>query len=252
MWGVSFKQALQACYRTLDGIKQHQIYHLLDSKASFNAFNQLTDKANFPWEQSLADDNDYLELKFRESLLLYYMNQIHINYIGGHFSFSNAAYQYFSNQYSFVTVLRHPVDRWISLYFWRRYNKQGRRNIDTDITTHLQSELAYQQGCGYIKFLGGVNKDGDYASPQAISRAKENLHKFRVVGCLEYQENFLKQFEEQFGRKLKIKQLNKSPKSVTHKKAVITDEINAEIRELCKPDLEVYQYAIDNFVKPIV
>ena len=250
--GISFKQAIQSCYQTLNGVKQHQMYHLLDSKASFNAFKQLVDKADFPWNESLIDDtDDYLELKFRESLLLYYMNQNHINYVGGHFSFSNAAYHYFSDQYAFVTVLRHPVDRWISLYFWRRYNKQGHRNIDNDITTHLKSELGKKQGCGYVKFLGGVNKEGDYASPQAINRAKENLHKFKVVGCLEYQENFLEQFEEQFGRKLKIKQLNKSPKSASYKKSIITEEIKAEIRELCKPDMEVYQYAVSNFVKPL-
>lgn len=247
--GTSIKQAIKACYRSLDITKQLQSYHLLNSKASFNAVQKIIDQPDLPFDKSLFHADDYLELKFRENLLLYYMGQEDINYIAGHFSFSEPASRYFSDQYAFVTVLREPVERWISLYFWRRYNKNGHRNIYTDITTHLKSELAKNQGCGYVKFFGGVNKEGDYTSEQAINRAKENLHKFSVVGALEYQEDFVKQFEERFGRKLKIRNLNQSPKSKAERSSVITEEIKEEIRAICKPDIEIYQYALENFIK---
>lgn len=247
--GISIQQAIKACYHTLDLTKDRQLFHLLNAKASFNAVQKTVDQTASPVDLIFNTSDDYLELKFRENLLLYYMSQEHINYISGHFTFSMSAYKYFSNEYAFVTVLREPVERWISLYFWRRYNKQGHRNIDTDITTHLRSELAKKQGCRYIKFLGGINEQGDYTSRQAIDKAKENLHKFSVVGCLEYQGDFVKQFEEQFGRKLRIKRLNKSPSSEAHRKSLITEDIKEEVRQICKPDIELYEYALSNFVK---
>lgn len=248
--GVSIEQAIKACYNTLDLAKQRQVYHLLDSKASFNSIQKLVRQSDCPFDRSLLENtDDYLELKFREGLLMYYMSQENIDYIGGHFSFSNTVYQHFANQYSFVTVLRDPVERWISLYFWRRFNKQGHRNIDRDIITHLESELGKHQGSGYVKFLGGINQEGDYTSEQAIARATKNLHKFSIVGCLEYQEDFVQQFEERFGRKLKIKRLNRSPKSKDERKSLVTEDIKNEIRKICQPDIAVYRYAVENFVK---
>jgi len=242
--GTSIEQAMKACYHTLDITKQRQIYQLLNARASFNAVQKTVKHTNFPAEAK----DDHLELRFRESLLLYYMYQEHINFIAGHFAFSETAYQCFSDKYALVTVLRNPVERWISLYYWNRYNQRGHRNISMDISEYLKSELGKARGHSYVKYLGGIDDEEDYTSEQAINRAKANLHKFSVVGCLEYQEDFLKQFEKRFARRLKIRVLNQSPKPKTHQGSNITEEMKEEIREICKPDIEIYQYALDNFV----
>lgn len=117
-----------------------------------------------------------------------------------------------------------------------------------DIEAFLESERGQRQGYEYVKFLGGADKLGDYTSEEAINRAKENLHKFTIVGCLEHQGEFVKQFEEQFGRRLKIGVTNQSPKPETERKSIITEEIKEKIRAICRPDIEIYQYAKDNFV----
>ncbi len=243
--GISIQQAIKACYHTLDVVKQRQIFHILNSRASFNAVQTAVNQTNFSFDKAVISP----EMEFREKLLLYYMYQEHINFIAGHFSFNAAAYQYFSDKYAFVTVLRDPVERWISLYFYNRYNKGGHRNIDTEITEHLKSARGQRQGHAYVEWIGGLNKERDYTSEEAINRAKENLHKFSVVGCLEYQENFVSRFEDQFGRRLIIRKLNQNPKSKIDRNSIITKEIKEEIREICKPDVEVYQYAVDNLVK---
>lgn len=240
--GTSIAESIKSCYRNLDPRNERRIAHLKMISA-FKAAKISIGQTNFAFD---APD-DYQVLKFRDSLLLYYMYQ-HRNYIAGHFSFSATAYQYFNQKYAFVTVLRDPVRRYISAYFYNRFSKWGRCK-DMEISEYLDSKFGQSQGYEYVKFLGGADETEDYTSEQALQRTKDNLHKFSVVGFLEYQEDFVKQFEERFGRRLKIAVTNQSPKPESYQKNIITEDIKEKIRAICMPDIEIYQYAVENFVK---
>jgi len=244
--GTSIAHAIRSCYRTIS-ISDDRHFHRFNSPAATIAANKITSHVNqcdFP----LTTTGEDAQLsKYRENLLLYYMCQENISYIAGPFGFSNIVYQNFSNQYAFITVLRDPVKRWISGYFFNKYNNKD-TNFDIEITEYIGSEQALKKGSIYVERIGGINKEEDYRSEQAIARAKENLHKFRIVGCLEYQEDFIRQFEEQFRRRLKIRRLNKSPKSKSYQNTIITKEIEEKIREICKPDIEIYEHVVKNFV----
>ncbi len=84
--------------------------------------------------------------------------------------------------------------------------------------------------------------------PDTNSIAPANLHKFEIVGCLEYFEDSHKQFHNRFGIKLKKLKKNRNPKSQIHIKSSVTKEIEEEITRICQPDLEVYNYAVETFV----
>ena len=244
--GTSINQSIKSCYLTWN-VRKDCCLANLSANAAYETAQKIPD---FPSDASA----DYRMWKFRENLLMYYMYQGDIKYapgyyISGHFCFSETAYQNFADKYAFVTVLRDPVKRWISAYLFNRYKKREHHKIHLDIADYLETERAAKTRGYYVKLLTGANSQEDYTSEQAIARAKENLHKFSVVGCLEYYDDFTKRFEERFDRKLVIRKLNPSPKSVTYQKSIITEEIEEKIRELCKPDIEIYQYAVDNFVK---
>ena len=240
--GTSIAQAIKSCYLNLELSQNRHIFHL-NGGAVQNATQKIIDFSDFPFPQTNYDE---IKDKFKEYMLLYYMSQKHIKYIAGHFTFSEIAYQHFYDKYSFITVLRDPVERFISSYFYKRY-KTGK--IDKDFKEYLKSENCLRGGFHYVKSLSNLDSTEDYNSAKAIAKAKENLDKFKIVGLLEYKEEFLNQFEDQFGRRLKIKVLNKSPKSEAYRKSIITEEIKEKIREICKPDIEIYQYALKNFVK---
>ncbi|MBE9191003.1 sulfotransferase family 2 domain-containing protein [Gloeocapsopsis crepidinum LEGE 06123] len=242
--GTSITQAIKSCYHHLGSILDENTFHL-NGQAASSAAQKIISQIDLSSETTAAY-SDYLIAKFREDLLLYYMCQPNIKYIAGHFAFSNTAYQYFAKKYAFVTVLREPVKRWISAYFYNRYKKH---QLEGEFSDFLKSDSAIKGGCLYVKSIGGLDKSGDYSSQKAIARAKENLHKFKVVGCLEYTPDFLNQFEKKFGKKLKIRRFNQSPKPKKIQQAVVTPEIEKKIREICQPDIEVYQYALENFVK---
>ena len=110
------------------------------------------------------------------------------------------------------------------------------RKIEEDITTHLRSAFGRSQGYEYVKFLGGANKSGEYTSGQSIDQAKRNLHKFDVVGFIEYQEDFLNQFENRFGVRLKLEQRNRNPASESYRKSIVTEEIEEKMATNIKRD----------------
>jgi hypothetical protein len=176
------------------------------------------------------------------------MGKKNINYISGHFAFSDLAYEKFSNKFAFVTLIRDPVKRWISTYFYNRYKSSEHFKIDLDIEEYIESVFGKSQGCEYVKFLGGPRSSGNYSSEEAIERTKKNLHKFALIGTVEHLEDFKGRFSERFKSELNIDVKNRNPKPESIQKSVINSTLEQRIKEICRPDYEIYQYVVENFV----
>ncbi|MDJ0662363.1 MAG: sulfotransferase family 2 domain-containing protein [Crocosphaera sp.] len=236
--GVSLSKALKACYVTIN-IRDSNLYKL-NSEACQKVAQTLEEKPLTVFDPTV--------IKLRQELLLYGMSQPNVNYISGHFLFSNIAHEAFHDQYQFITMLRDPVKRWISEYFYNRYKSYGNAKTDLDIEAYINSEAGRSSGQVYSRFLCGLTDVEDYSSADIIDSTKKNLHKFSLVGCIEHLDRFLEQFSQKFGRQLKVGQWNRNPKSKSYQKSVITDDMIDHIRELCRSDLEIYNYAVDNLI----
>lgn len=233
--GTSIRKALESCYSKSD-FKPSNIIRL-NASASLNVSQNLT-------SQNLSI------FQIREILLLYYMFS-GCKLISGHFPFSQVAYDNFFNEYNFLTILRNPVDRFISEYFFNRYTKKSHRKdtASMSIEKYLDSDYGKLQGTQYVRFLTGTNLKDHPTSQIAIDQAKENLAKFTLVGCLEYQQDFLIKFEKIFEKKLQLPRLNKNPISENQRKNILNPEITKTIEVLCKPDIEIYEYAVNSLIK---
>lgn len=240
--GSSVAQAIQTCYLDLNIIRRSPVFRL-NVKAASNAVREIYNSSNSTLDR--IDTKD-LNRQFREYLVLYHMSQDNTKYIAGHFGFSELIYQSFSDRYAFITVLRDPVERYISAYFYQRYRN---RKLDLEIADYLESEASRNAGSCYARNLSGCARIEQFGLEKAVEQAKQNLHKFKLVGCLEYQPEFLDQFEERFGRRLKLRVFNRSPKSIENRNSTIDESIRKKITAICQPDLEIYQYAVKNLVK---
>lgn len=235
--GVSVGQAIAAKYLSLDLRNDRGIVNL-NAPVSRKVI-ETTRGLRYPEET----DDDYPILSFREKLLLYYMAQSKSKFIAGHFLFSQKAYQNHGNEFNFVTVMRDPVKRWISSYFFNRFKSEDHLKVRDEIEEYIVSPFGISQGHEQVKFLGGANEEGDYTSDAAINRAKENLKYFKVVGFLENLDHFAQEFADHFHVKLQIAKKNKSPASKERQKSTLTPELLEEITDLCQPDIEVYEFA---------
>ncbi len=234
--GTSITSAIGERYKTLS-------FRRSSGDIAINAGASLKASKTFFGPDPFGDDYRSV-LQFREYLLLYYLNLPDTRFIQGHFGFSDSAYREFENDFAFITVLRDPVKRWISAYFYNRYRTDCDWKIRDDLLEYLDSQRARANGCEYVKKLhGSLDSNVDYTSSEAIDKAKSNLDKFAVVGFLEDLDGFRKIFRDRFGVDLGIGWRNSGPKSFDFVKSVATEEVLDRIREICIPDLAVYQHA---------
>lgn len=148
--------------------------------------------------------------------------------------------------WSFVTVLRDPVERWLSHYFYNRANP-GPLHIDAPLEEFLETPRAALLGSVQLRHLADVGEEGEPleagegASHDAVRRALENLERFAVVGRLEELDGFNDAFEARFGRRLTIPRRNVNRQRPERDEAAGRPEVLERIRELCGPDRGVYE-----------
>lgn len=212
-------------------------HSILKPEVSLNAAKNM-----YNLENPLQDDYHWV-FKLQEHILLYDVNQSY-RFITGHYCFSEKVYQNFKNDFVFVTMLRDPVRRFISHYF---FNKSKRDNspwkIKLELSDYIKSEFGYQYGHDLVKNIGGLRDDMNYRSQEAIENAKNNLRKFNVLGILEDLQNFQSQIQNICGIKLDIKKTNISPVSEFQKAAMVSGDILTMIKDLSQPDIELYNEA---------
>jgi hypothetical protein len=181
-------------------------------------------------------------MRIPEYLLLYFMSKPGVKYISGHIPFSEIAHRRFGNRFAFVTILRDPVERWISEYSFNRFKNSThqKHTANMDIDAYLESARGKAQGGQYVLFLGGRINGGDYSSKGALKRAVENLQKFAVIGCVEDLEGFAWRFYERFGVKLEIGTRNVNPGPADWKTQTITANVRRQIENICERDSEIY------------
>lgn len=238
--GTSLTDAMKSLYRTLDFRDDRRLVSV--SSHATSAVVEMVSGTRYPYDTT----DDYPILQLREHLLIYLMLQKQTRFVNGHCPFSENVHERFKDRFAFVTMIRSPVKRWISSFFYNRYKKGEHRKIDTDIAGHLESEFGRSQGHELVKFIGGADPAGDYTSTKAIGRAKANLHRFDLVGFLENMDDFLNRFEALFGRKLQLNVMNRNPVSSSRQEEVLTDEILSRIEAVCEPDLAVYRHALEH------
>ncbi|MDJ0689960.1 MAG: sulfotransferase family 2 domain-containing protein [Xenococcaceae cyanobacterium MO_188.B32] len=181
-------------------------------------------------------------LQFREQLVIYEMYK-GTQYISGHVPYNFERGKIFRNEYLYVTCLRDPVKRYISNYFYNVYKESDHFRIHEDLPTFLETARGKEAGYEYVRYIGGISEYSDYTSREAIERAKKNISHFHLVGFLDNLAAFSSKFKQHTGIKIKIRHERKNPV----KKPEVDREILEKIKEICAPDLALYEYAKSKF-----
>ncbi len=235
--GTSIHNALRNHYIGLDPATDRRLFHL-DPFAAHQA--------------AVIAGRD--PLAYARELSLYFLGSREYQYLSGHFSYSDAAYAAYQEQFAFVTILREPVAKWFSLYFYNRYKKGDFFRIEADLEDFVDSPAALGYGCDYVMQFAGDQAPpqdhvADFATPPAIDKAIANLQQFHLVGALEHLETFAAQFQGLFAVQLQIANKNRSPVTKQKQEQQVSAEVLAKVQELCRPNTAVYDYAVTHLLR---
>jgi hypothetical protein len=229
--GTSLDRALQRCLadtpEAIIGLEEDALLHAFQVRL-----------AECPgWEKSGRHD---ALAEWRLQLLLYFLSLPQSRYVHGHFPFHPLVFDRFGSQWNFITLIRHPVRRWFSHFFYKQSPGQSYYRIDEDIATFVNSPRAASWGRFYVHYFAGL-EDGESGSVEAsVSAALENLESYSLVGVLERIDDFDSRFQRKFGVRLRIGRENTSPAAEKARNEAISEEIRRRVTELCQPDLQIY------------
>jgi hypothetical protein len=180
----------------------------------------------------------------RTDLLNYHLALPAPKCVMGHYRFSRETFERYKDEWNFITVIRDPIDRWYSQYFYNK-NTDSIFNIDTELDEFVETDRARSLGVVYVNVVTGETQLEKCRSQECIKEAVDILRKFAVVGSLENLDKFCDDFKKYFGASLSIPHLNFTPKKKREGWKHIPDAIHQKVLELCRPDIEVYRSIVE-------
>lgn len=152
-----------------------------------------------------------------------------------------------------ITMLREPVDRIISHYYFVKRNKKhhlyeqvtsSQMSLERYVTSGISEELDNW----YVKHFSGLDEETVYADPDyALDCAKRGLTKFDLVGVLSQMDDFIAKLKKDVNLKGTFHVKNKANKTQDRPKV---SEVSAEAIEAIKRvnslDIALYEWALEN------
>lgn len=190
-----------------------------------------------------ASAQDEELMHYRNSLLPYFMEQNGLRYISGHFSFNAKLHSRYSPHWRYVTVLRHPVQKYISQYFYNLQKTDADHfGIEESLSDFIDTEEGTRLGQDMVQKITGtaeVTTPGSAEREAQIQLALRNIEKFQLVGILEDLQQFEKDFKKKFGVSILIKKKNRNKRRDDKQ---LSHSIRKKIEQHCRPDITLYEH----------
>jgi len=177
---------------------------------------------------------------FRQYMLLYNL-EAGASLSGGHVYYSPRIHDKFRDTHLFVTVLREPTSRFISQYFYSSKSRSHDR-IDLSLEEAVET-LGPKWGVAQVAYFADAGANLKPSPATALERAKENLSRLDVVGLVEDLPAFAREIGHSLETPLFLQHSNRSPTKRRPGDSIPASLMN-KIRELCQPDIELYEYAL--------
>ena len=177
----------------------------------------------------------------RESITVYAM-EAGFKCIAGHVPYSRKIFEHSENKHLLMTILRDPVQRFIYKYLYNVHKSGDHCSFEMPFLEYLNSGIGRESACEYLRYLSDGYKPGEEPSKQMIEKSKENILRFDIIGFLDDMDQFTLDFQQKTNIKLRIPHKNRTRDLLTEKQT-FDPEIIEQIKEVCKHDIEIYQFA---------
>ena len=176
-------------------------------------------------------------------MMLLYMLYSDVRCVAAHIPFSDAAFDQFSGSYSFVTLLRHPVERFISNYFWSHKHPDGVQHVSESLEEFIGTDRARRLGSTYARYFSGEPAADEFTSKHADA-AVRNLKRMHLVGFLDDLGRFQGGLRSLTKRRIKIGKENVGHNS-SERDRILSGPLKEQILDACAIDLAIWEQIED-------
>ncbi len=178
----------------------------------------------------------------RETQLVFQLNDPLMRYTNGHCVANPRVVSKYCKDWHFITILRDPVQRFISEFVYNRFKTSDWQKHEDDLEAYLASDKAVSSALTYSRYFSGI-QDVELLKnnpEQTITRALSNLRQFSVCGTLENMADWQQKFNQTFKTKIDIASQNKSPNQQAYSDITSNASAMKKIEELCEVDYAIY------------
>ena len=183
----------------------------------------------------------------RETQLTFQLSSKYQVFTTGHCVARPEVVSNFYKDWHFLTILRKPVDRFISEYVYNRFKESEWQKNETDIEEYLNSEKALSSAVTYARYFSGYRdaKEIWENADDVIAKSVANLRRFSVFGTLEQMDKWQEDFNQRFNTRINIASKNTSPNRGASSAITSSTELMSKIAELSRIDQAIYDEVVN-------
>lgn len=173
--------------------------------------------------------------------------------IKGHFYYG--LHDLLPQKCSYITMLREPVDRLISYYYfirnWRDHHLHQKAMSMSLVDFTCYSNISKWFDNGQTRFISGQNPDYRQVSSEILKQANKNIENYFLVGIQEYFDESLLLFQNKLQWKKPCYYKQKNVNRLRINKKYISDKELKIIEGFKELDIDLYRYAKNMFEQQI-
>lgn len=187
---------------------------------------------------------------FRNKLASYYLNKKNLDFFEGHVSLGRFVLSHYANTWSFLSLIRDPVSRFFSQYFYASNKESDHEKIYLTLDEWIKSYSAKNFGMLYTNYFAYELNNNKFNVSDKINRAKENMYNYYHIGFTENIKQFIAQNNlnifSRLSYRISFTRTNKNP--IKNYMRSVTEVQRRKVEELCKPDIEIYNWARNIYI----